>query len=155
MSGLTCFSYKPFMFLWSCFCLLFSSNKLSLDPTVLWVIFTPHWISWLCVQHSLLIIIEGDVLVMGFWLNISSALGLVRIPAVKNMLEELMREHVLGLCVGFLCACMDGDRGPLPLILLRSSHLWVFFRLMRHLQQAAAFFPALCCSCPLQSLSTN
>lgn len=44
--------------------------------------------------------------------------------------------------MGFLYACIDGERGPLPSILLRSSHQWVFFRLMRHLQQVAAFFPS-------------
>lgn len=64
-----------------------------------------------------------------------------------------MREHAFALCVGFLCACVDGDRGPLPSILLRSSHLWVFFRLMRHLQEAAAFFPLCCAVLVLCSLS--
>lgn len=62
------------------------------------------------MQHSLLNIVEGDVLVMGFWLNIFSALGLVDIPAVKNRLEEL-REHALGLCVG-LCVLVWMEMGP-------------------------------------------
>lgn len=56
-----------------------------------------------CVQHSLLSIVEGDVLVMGFWLNIFSALGLAHIPAVKNRLEELGERTcsctVWGFCV--------------------------------------------------------
>lgn len=59
------------------------------------------------MQHSLLNIVEGDVLVMGFWLNISSALGLVRIPAVKNMLEELSE----GTCTWTVCrvsVCLHG-----------------------------------------------
>lgn len=151
MSRLICLSYKPFILLWSWFCLLFSSKKLSLDPAMLWGIFTPHWPSWLCVQHSLLNIVEEDVSVMGFWLNIFSALGLVHIPAVKNRPEELS-ERACTWTVGGVSLCC---RGPLPSILLRPSHLWVFFRLMRHLQQVAAFFPALCCPCPSQLLSTN
>lgn len=49
----------------------------------------PHWISWLRVQHRLLNINKEDVLLMSFWLNILSALGLVHITAVTKMLGEL------------------------------------------------------------------
>lgn len=88
---------------------------------------------------------------MGFWLNIFSALSLVHIPSVKNRPEELSERT----CTWTVCGVSLCYRSPLPSILSRSSHLWVFFRLMKHLQQVAAFFPALCCPCPLQPLSTN
>lgn len=41
------------------------------------------------MQHRLLNINKADVLLMGFWLHILSAFGLVRITAVIKMLGEL------------------------------------------------------------------
>lgn len=137
-------SNKPFILLLlaSCYCLLFSNNKLLICG-----ILTPHWISWLHVQHRLLSINKEDVLLRGFWLNVLTGLGLVLITAVTKMLGA-QSERTCTWKIWRVSVCLlNEDRCPLPLNLLNQLVYVYSFRIIRHLQQAASFCPLLYSSC--------